>query len=157
VRDVPNYLAIGQGAEIMTLAILPFIHRSLGTKKTIAVGIICWGARYGAYILGQPFWLVLMAQALHGACFGFVFVMAMVYVDMIAPSDARASAQSFLSFVTYGAGMFISSLVISQISKLCALPGNGLDYKALFMYPFFASIVILAIFLFFFYPKENNW
>ncbi len=88
--------------------------------------------------------------------FGFIFVVAMIYVDKIAPPDARGSAQSFLSFVTYGAGMFVGSLTLSQISKHCTLPGNVMDFKALFMYPFIGALVILTAFVLFFHPKEKT-
>jgi NHS family xanthosine MFS transporter len=147
-------LTVSQCVELLTLWILPFVHRKLGTKKTIALGMLTLALRYGVYVWGHPLGLVLAAKALNGVYFGFVFVVAMMYVDQVAPKDARASAQSFLAFVTFGVGMFGGSLVVSQIGKLCTLPGGGLDFPTLFTFPLVGAIVILTAFLLLFKPKQ---
>ncbi|HEV8323149.1 MAG TPA: MFS transporter [Myxococcota bacterium] len=153
---VPAALAVGQLAEILTLMALPIVHRRLGTKATVAVGIAAWGLRYGAFVLGRPLALVLGFQALHGVCFGFVFVVAMLYVDRIAPPDARASAQSFLSFVTYGAGMFAGSFVAAWASRAAARPDGSLDFAALFRWPLLGSVAVLLVFLLAFRPRPEG-
>jgi nucleoside transporter len=147
-------LSVSQCVELLTLWILPFVHRKLGTKMTIALGMLTLALRFGVYVWGHPLGLVLAAKALNGVYFGFVFVVAMMYVDKVAPKDARASAQSFLSFITFGAGMFGASLVVSQVGKFCTLPDNSLDFRTLFMFPLVGAAIILVTFLIFFKPKK---
>jgi MFS family permease len=55
---------------------------------------------------------------LHGVCFDFFFMTGQLYADQEAPAHLRITAQGFLTFVTYGVGMFVGSL----------LSGVALDY-----------------------------
>jgi nucleoside transporter len=154
--DVSSYLSIGQFVEIFTLMALPFIYKKLGAKKTVMMGLAFLALRFGAYVLGGPLWMVVASQALHGMIFAFTFVVAMIYVDKIAPADARASAQSFLAFVTYGAGMVVGSVICAQFAKMYTRPDNSLDFQGFFMVPFLGSIAILVIFMLLFHPKETE-
>src|SRR6185503_19784775 len=56
---VSSLLTVSQCMELLTLWILPFVHRKLGTKKTIALGILTLVLRYGVYVWGHPLGLVL--------------------------------------------------------------------------------------------------
>jgi MFS family permease len=52
-----------------------------------------------------------LAIILHGFCFDFFFMTGQLYTDQEAPSHLRGTAQGFLTFLTYGVGMFIGSLL----------------------------------------------
>ena len=58
------------------------------------------------------------AILLHGVCYDFFFVAGQLYTDQEAPAHLRSTAQGFITFVTYGVGMLIGSL----------LSGGVLDY-----------------------------
>ena len=47
---------------------------------------------------------MIAAQALHGLCYPFFFAACFMYVDRVAPSHIRNSAQSIYNFVFYGLG-----------------------------------------------------
>src|SRR4030095_15820242 len=106
VRDenLSLVLSIGQWAEIAAMFILPIAYKLLASKKTIAIGIGAWGARFGLYGVGGPA-LLYLAQAMHGICFAFAIAAAMIYVERVCAPDVRASAQSLLGVVSYGFGM----------------------------------------------------
>ena len=58
------------------------------------------------------------AILLHGICYDFFFVTGQLYTDQEAPPHLRSTAQGFITFVTYGVGMLVGSL----------LSGGALDY-----------------------------
>src|SRR5207253_2629914 len=51
------------------------------------------------------------AILLHGVCFDFFFMTGQLYTDQEAPAHLRSTAQGFLTFLTYGVGMFAGSLL----------------------------------------------
>ena len=58
------------------------------------------------------------AILLHGICYDFFFMTGQLYTDREAPAHLRGTAQGFITFLTYGVGMFIGSL----------LSGRAVDY-----------------------------
>ena len=88
---------------------------------------------------------------LHGICYDFFFVMGQVYVDQKAPSSAlRAAAQGLMTFLTYGIGMFVGSLICGRVVDMYATPsassGALHDWRAIWMVPAIASAVVLLFF-----------
>jgi len=113
--NVSLVMLMGQVLEILTMLLLPLSLKKLGTKNTIALGILAWGLRFAAFAIGGPVELIVVAQTLHGFCFAFAIAAAMIYVDKICAQDARGSMQSFLAFATYGIGMAIGSVMFGKI------------------------------------------
>ena len=77
--------------------------------------------RYLLLAYGNPFggmWMFYVAILLHGVCYDFFFVTGQLYTDQEAPAHLRSAAQGLITFLTYGSGMLIGSL----------LAGRGLDY-----------------------------
>lgn len=101
---------IGQMSEVGFMAAMPFFITRLGVKKMLAIGMLAWVARYVCFgTLSMP--LVVVGLILHGICYDFFFVASQIYVDNRASADQRASAQSFIAFVTLGVGMFVGAKV----------------------------------------------
>lgn len=105
---------LGQISEVGFMAAMPFFIQRLGVKKMLAVGMLAWVARYLAFGTLQ-FPLVLFGLFLHGICYDFFFVASQIYVDSRASAAQRASAQSFIAFVTLGVGMFVGAYVGGSI------------------------------------------
>lgn len=105
---------IGQMSEVGFMAAMPWFIQRLGVKKMLAVGMLAWVARYLAFGSLQ-FPLVVFGLILHGVCYDFFFVASQIYVDNRVGAQQRASAQSFIAFVTLGVGMFVGAYVGGMI------------------------------------------
>ena len=84
-------------------------------------GLVCWVARYLLFAYGNAgpgMWMFYIAILLHGASYDFFFMTGQLYTDQEAPPHLRNTAQGFITFVTYGVGMLVGSL----------LSGSALDY-----------------------------
>lgn len=115
---VPTALmTIGQISEIFFMMAMPFFIVRLGVKWMLVVGMLAWVARYLCFGTLDFSW-ILLGLILHGVCYDFFFVASQIYVDRKAQGDMRASAQSFIAFITLGVGMFIGSAVNGQIVNL---------------------------------------
>ncbi len=108
---------IGQLSEVGFMAAMPFFIGRLGVKKMLAVGMLAWVARYFCFGSLQ-FPLIVVGLFLHGVCYDFFFVASQIYVDSRANANQRASAQSFIAFVTMGVGMFVGAYVGGEIVDL---------------------------------------
>jgi MFS family permease len=63
-------------------------------------------------------WMFYGAILLHGASYDFFFMTGQLYTDQEAPPHLRNTAQGFITFLTYGVGMLLGSL----------LSGGAVDY-----------------------------
>jgi nucleoside transporter len=108
---VPTALqTLGQLSEVGFMAAMPFFIVRLGVKRMLAVGMLAWTIRYLCFgTLAMP--AVVFGLFLHGICYDFFFVASQIYVDTRVKESQRASAQSFIAFVTMGIGMFIGAYV----------------------------------------------
>jgi nucleoside transporter len=111
----------GQVSEVGVMLLMPFIYRRITVKAVLVLGLFCWSLRYGLLAYGNAgpaIWMFYFAILLHGFCFDFFFMTGQLYTDQEAPAHLRGTAQGFLTFLTYGVGMFIGS----------QLSGSALDF-----------------------------
>ena len=113
-RDYPSPLGLStlcQFAEIGFMFSMPWFVARIGLKRVLMIGMAAWGLRYVCFAFtGLPeggFALALAGLVLHGFCYSFLYVGAYMYVDKVAPADMKASAQSLLTFLLIGVGMFL--------------------------------------------------
>jgi nucleoside transporter len=105
---------LGQISEVGFMAAMPWFIQRLGVKKMLAVGMAAWVIRY--FCFGTlTFPAALFGLFLHGICYDFFFVASQIYVDSRATAATRASAQSFIAFVTLGVGMFVGNYLAGKI------------------------------------------
>ncbi len=97
-------LSIGQWSEIVFLALLGLFLKRLGYRGVLALGGMAYTLRFAIFSLGGPMWLMIVAQAMHGLCYGCFFAGAYIYVERVAPADVRHSAQTVFSIIILGAG-----------------------------------------------------
>jgi nucleoside transporter len=152
--SVSGVMVIAQIAEIFVLAILlPYFITRIGIRKVLALGVLAWPVRYIIFAIGSPPWLVIVSLSLHGFCFVFFFAAAFIYVDVVSPKDIRHSAQSLITFVTYGVGSYIGSLFAGWIKDYFTTAA-GTNWTGVFLVPCALTILCAAAFLLFFKDEK---
>jgi len=147
-------MTIAQVAEIFVMAfLLPIVLPKLGIKKTMILGLLAWPLRYIIFVIGTPSWLVIASLALHGFCYVFFFVAAYTYIDMIAPPDIRASAQSLIAVVILGIGNFVGSNFSGWIKDLFT-KNDVTNWRNVFWVPTVLTLVCALAFIFLFRERK---
>ena len=126
VVNAAGKMTLGQMSEVFFMLVMPFFFVRLGVKKMLLVGMLAWAARYLLFAFGNSGELVCMFYLgilLHGICYDFFFVTGQIYVDNAAPKEIQASAQGFITLVTYGVGMLIGAEIVGPGRR--GLPGDG--------------------------------
>ena len=119
VNNAGFMMTLGQWAELVMLLAMPFLFRYFSIRGVLLIGLASWTLRYlllGYGDAGSGIWMFYVAILLHGACYDFFFVAGQLYTDQEAPSHLRNSAQGFITFVTYGVGMYMGS-VLSGVAR----------------------------------------
>jgi nucleoside transporter len=147
---VPNagfMMTLGQWAELVMLLVMPAMFKVVNIRGVLLIGLASWAARYLLLAFGNAdagIWMFYLAILLHGACYDFFFVAGQLYTDQEAPGHLRSSAQGFITFMTYGIGMFLGSV----------LSGYARDYFPAWQSFWLSSaimsgLIFLMVFLFF--------
>jgi nucleoside transporter len=121
VENAAGIMTLAQGSEVIMMLLMPFIFRYLSVRHIVIVGLVCWVVRYALFAggnAGSGMWMFYIAILLHGAAYDFFFMTGQLYTDQVAPQHLRNTAQGFITFLTYGVGMLLGSL----------LSGGAVDY-----------------------------
>jgi MFS family permease len=118
---VTSAMAIGQASEIFCLLALGFLLKRFGYKVVLAIGIAAYLVRFVIFAVGWPGPLVIAAIALHGVGFACFLAAAYVYVERVAPPDARHSAQTVFGIVVLGLGPVLSGFYNQYWDKFTRL------------------------------------
>jgi nucleoside transporter len=121
VQNAAGKMTLGQVSEVGAMLLMPLIFRRWSLKAILLLGLLAWSVRYGFLAYGNAgagMWMFYAAILLHGVCFDFFFMTGQLYTDQEAPANLRGTAQGLITFLTYGIGMFVGSV----------LSGGVLDY-----------------------------
>lgn len=113
-------MSIGQFSEILVLALLGFLLVRLGYRWTLALGCLAYAARFAIFAVATPETrpMVGAAMALHGLCYGCFFAGAYIYVDRVAPTDIRHSAQTVFGIIILGVGPVLAAVYNDGLEQL---------------------------------------
>jgi nucleoside transporter len=114
VVNAAGKMTLGQASEVGMMLAMPFIFRRMSVKSILLLGLAAWSMRYGLLAYGNAgprMWMFYIAILVHGVCYDFFFVTGQLYTDQEAPAELRNTAQGFYTFLTYGVGMLIGSLL----------------------------------------------
>jgi nucleoside transporter len=114
LENAAGKMTLGQASEVGMMLLMPLIFRRFTVKTILVVGLLSWAIRYALLAFGNTgsgMWMFYAAILLHGVCFDFFVMTGQLYTDQEAPAHLRGTAQGFLTFMTYGVGMFAGSLL----------------------------------------------
>ncbi len=123
-------MTIGQFSEIAVIALLGLLLKRLGFRTVIVLGTLAYAGRYAIWSLTDlavP--LLIGSMALHGICYACFFAGSYIYVDRLAPADARHSAQTVFGIIMLGGGPVLGGLLNERLSERYTI-GGVLDYSA---------------------------
>lgn len=118
-------MTLGQVSDIIFLWLSPRLIKRFGLRTIFACGIIAWFARYILLAAGSYFdltWPVLAAIVIHGMCYVFVYVVAVLYVDHLVDPTHRGAAQGMLALASTGLGHLMGALTIGFSQELFLTP-----------------------------------
>jgi nucleoside transporter len=147
-------MSIGQIAEIATMAVLGVVLRTLGWRTTMAVGIAAHAARFFVYAIGDPLWLMIAINVVHGMCYAFFFAAVYIFVDEQFPRDSRASAQGLFNLLILGLGPFAGSLLWGELADRFRTPTGVVDFERLFLVPAWLGVAATVLLLVAFHPRQ---
>ncbi|VTT97399.1 Nucleoside:proton symporter OS=Leadbetterella byssophila (strain DSM 17132 / KACC 11308 / 4M15) GN=Lbys_1016 PE=4 SV=1: Nuc_H_symport [Gemmataceae bacterium] len=161
VKDIGRTMSIGQVCETVFLPLLPLFLVRMGMKWVLAMGMLCWGLRYLCFAYAGPeggaFALAIVGIALHGLCFDFFFAAGFIHCDNKAPKDIRASAQALFSFLTYGVGMWLGSLICGMMVDRYTDPvTKAVDWRNFWIVPAAGVLACLVVFVLFFRDRPSD-
>ena len=149
--------SLGQVSEVGFMLVMPIFFVRLGVKNMLLVGMAAWTARYLLFAFGDNHamvWMLYLGILLHGVCYDFFFVTGQIYVDGKAPLHIRAAAQGFITFVTYGVGMFIGSYLSGWVVDQY-VTGTGHDWRTIWLIPAAMAFAVFVLFAVFFSSREE--
>ena len=121
LANAAGKMTLGQASEVGMMLVMPLVLRRVSVKAILMIGLAAWAVRYLLLALGDAgpgVWMFYAAILLHGVCYDFFFMTGQLYTDQQAPVHLRSAAQGFITFMTYGVGMYAGSLI----------SGNALDF-----------------------------
>lgn len=147
-------MSIGQVAEIGTMGVLGLALRRLGWRTTMAVGIAAHAARFFVFAIGNPLWLMVAVNVVHGMCYAFFFAAVYIFVDEYFPKDSRASAQGLFNLLILGVGPFVGSLLWGALADRFRTPAGGVDFSKLFQAPAWLAVAAVLLLVVAFHPPR---
>ena len=155
-------MTVGQLAEILTMAFLGYVLKSLGWRYTMVIGILGHAARFVVFALFPDPYIAVTVNVLHGICYAFFFATLYIFVDEVFPKDARTSAQGLFNFLIFGMGPIASRFVWRSLKDIYdsqvvvdGVTTTVVNYERLLLYPAGAAIVAALLLLLFFHPPAK--
>jgi MFS family permease len=150
-------MALGQFSEIAVMAFLGAALTRFGFRRIIVIGAACYFLRYMVFgTTSLPLWGIITAQLFHGFCFAGFYAAGFIYVDRLAPKDARTSAQTVIMLVLFGLGPITAGKFVNpMLAKACTTANGDLNYSA-FWYALGAVALVATIILALFFRDETE-
>ncbi len=147
-------MSVGQIAEIASMAALGWALARLGWKWTMTIGILAHAAWFFVFAIGDPLWLMVAINVVHGMCYAFFFAAVYIFVDERCPKEARASAQGLFNLVILGVGPFAGSLLWGCLGDVFRNADGSVDFSRLFLAPAVLGLAAALLMMAAFHPAK---
>jgi nucleoside transporter len=161
VVNAAGKMTLGQVSEVVLLLLMPIVFRIVSVRGILLAGLLAWTVRYLLLAYGDPgpgMWMFYVAIMLHGICYDFFFVSGPLYPDQEAPPHLRSTAQGFITFVTYGLGMLVGSLLSGGALDYFSMTVDGTlvrNWTSFWLSSALMSFAIMLVVLFFFRDRTK--
>ena len=161
VANAAGKMALGQASEVVMMLLMPFILRRVSVRSILIMGLLAWSVRYLLLAYGNPtsgIWMFYVAILLHGICYDFFFMTGQLYTDQEAPANLRSAAQGLITFLTYGVGMLIGSLISGRtVDYFTHTLGSEVtrNWQAFWMTSALSAFIILLLIAIFFRSRSK--
>ncbi len=153
VVNAAGKMTLGQVSEVGVMLAMPLVFRRVSVKAIFLLGLAAWSTRYGLLAFGNAgpaVWMFYLAIIIHGVCYDFFFVTGQLYTDQEAPPALRNTAQGLYTFMTYGIGMLIGSLLSGVAVDFFTSATGTHNWKGFWLSSSFAAFLLfLAMAVFF--------
>ena len=147
-----------QVAELFFLFVTTSILVKYGIKKALLFGlaalIVQYLALFSGVASGQE-WMYYIGILPHGLIFGLFYVAGQVYTDKAVPNELKAQAQGFLSFVTWGLGIFVGTQVCGWMVNTFRM-GEKADWSLLFLVATISVAALTVLFMMLFKTEDKS-
>ncbi|MBL8724254.1 MAG: MFS transporter [Planctomycetes bacterium] len=159
-------MSIGQVAEILTMAVLGMVLKSLGWRVTMTLGVLGHAARFLVFAFSLDHTAIMAVQVLHGVCYAFFFATVYIFIDAYFPSDVRTSAQGLFNLLILGLGDLAAKWLFlplqehytSEVPKPLGAAGEltkVVDYQSLFLWPSGMALAAAVVLALCFHPPQQ--
>lgn len=158
LKNPTGAMTVGQGSEVIFMLLLPVFFARFGLKKTLAIAMAAWAARYLLFAHGNAggaAWMLITGIALHGVCYDFFFVTGQIYTDTQAGEKYKSAAQGLITLATYGVGMLVGFKVAGIVTDAAKLPDGSTDWQHVWMTPAIIATAVLVLFMLLFRGKRQ--
>ena len=161
VSNAAGKMALGQVSEVGMMLVLPLLLRWMSVRNILITGMLAWSVRYVLLAYGNAtnaVWMFYVAILLHGICYDFFFVTGQLYTDQEAPAHLRSAAQGLVTFLTYGVGMFVGSLISgTTIDHFTSTVGDVVsrNWQAFWLSSALSAFVVLLLIAVFFRSRSK--
>ena len=161
VENAAGKMALGQASEVIMMLLMPFILRRVTVRGILIMGLLAWSVRYMLLAYGNPYggiWMFYVAILLHGICYDFFFMTGQLYTDQEAPPNLRSAAQGLITFLTYGVGMLIGSLIAGRTVDYFTHTAGGVvtrNWQSFWISSSLSAFVILLLITIFFRSQSK--
>jgi nucleoside transporter len=158
VQNAAGKMTLGQASEVLAMLAMPFVYRRTSVRGIFLIGLLSWSVRYVFLAMGNAaggMWMFYLAILLHGVCFDFFFMTGQLYADQEAPPHLRGTSQGFFTFVTYGLGMFVGSMLSGVAADYFGTGTSAANWRGFWFSSAAGSAAILLLIAIFFQSRSR--
>ena len=118
-------MTLGQLSDVLVLWATPWLVARFGLRLLFISGVCAWIARYTLLAAGSYFdiaWPVYAAILIHGACYVFVYVVGVMYIDHLADGKHRGVTQGMYSLASSGLGHLLGAFTVGVAQSAFLTP-----------------------------------
>jgi nucleoside transporter len=146
-------MTLGQLSDVLFLSATPWLIARIGLHTLFVSGVIAWGVRYALLAAGSYYaiaWPVYAAILLHGACYVFVYVIGVIYVDRLVGRTHRGAAQGMYALASAGLGHLLGAFTVGFTQEMFLTPDGvsppPYDWTAFWIVPAILSAATVVVF-----------